>query len=178
MTKQIKRGDIYYASLNPVLGAEQGNTRPCLVVQNNIGNQHSPTVMVVPLTSSKKSFLPTHVRISRTGGLVADSTALCEQVRTIDRIRFDGYVGRVDANAMEAVNDALAISMGLAKRKSYRAKVLVLSLCPSCVSDFETVGRVLIKRGWQKYMEACDICRVSRGWSFGVFDNGEELEDR
>jgi len=67
MAQQIRRGDIYYADLNPVIGSEQGDIRPVLVVQNNVGNKHSPTVVVVPLTSSKKAFLPTHVKVSRMG---------------------------------------------------------------------------------------------------------------
>ena len=67
MVQQIRRGDIYYADLNPVIGSEQGDIRPVLVVQNNVGNKHSPTVVVVPLTSSKKAFLPTHVKVSRMG---------------------------------------------------------------------------------------------------------------
>jgi len=109
----VTRGDLFYASLDPVVGSEQGDVRPVLIVQNNMGNKHSPTVVVVPLTSSKRAFLPTHVRISRTGGLSADSTALTEQVRTIDRTRLDGYIGRVDSDTQAAVDVALAVSMGL-----------------------------------------------------------------
>lgn len=111
---EIKRGDIYYASLNPVVGSEQGGIRPCLIVQNEAGNAHSPTVVVVPLTSSKKAFLPTHVRISRTGRLIANSIALTEQVRTIDRKRLDGYIGSIDYGTQAAVDAALAVSVGLA----------------------------------------------------------------
>ena len=113
----MKRGDIYYARLNPVVGSEQGETRPCLVVQNDVGNAHSPTVVVVPLTSSKKAFLPTHVKIRRTGGLVTDSTALTEQVRTIDRRRLDGYIGSIDSGTQAAVDAALAVSVGLVQCK-------------------------------------------------------------
>jgi len=112
----IRRGDIYYADLNPVLGSEQGDIRPVLVVQNDTGNKHSPTVVIVPLTSSKKAFLPTHVRISRTGALAMDSTALCEQVRTIDRKRLDGYIGRIDEDTQTAIDAALAVSVGLGRR--------------------------------------------------------------
>ena len=114
----MRRGDIYYAHLNPVVGSEQGETRPCLVVQNDIGNTHSPTVVIVPLTSSKKAFLPTHVRISRIGGLIADSIALTEQVRTIDRQRLDGYIGKIDSGTQAAVDAALAVSIGLAPRRA------------------------------------------------------------
>ena len=109
----MKRGDIYYARLNPVVGSEQGETRPCLVVQNDVGNTHSPTVVIVPLTGSKKAFLPTHVKIRRTGGLVTDSTALTEQVRTIDRRRLDGYICSIDSGTQAAIDAALAVSVGL-----------------------------------------------------------------
>ena len=113
MTRSIKRGDIYFADLNPVIGSEQGDTRPVLIIQNNVGNAHSPTVVIVPLTSSKKAFLPTHVKIARTGGLRADSTVLCEQVRTIDRSRLDGYIGQIGAAEQAAIDTALSVSMGL-----------------------------------------------------------------
>ena len=113
VNQEIKRGDIFYADLNPVQGSEQSGVRPVLIVQNALGNQHSPTVVIVPLTSSKKAFLPTHVRIARTGSLVADSTALCEHVRTIDRRRLDGYIGRINENTQMAVDAALAVSVGL-----------------------------------------------------------------
>jgi len=112
MTRQIKRGDIYYADLDPVIGSEQGGTRPVLIVQNDIGNKHSPTVIIIPLTSSNKARLPTHVRIKRTGGLFTDSTALCEQVRTIDKSRLDGYLGRIGTGEQIAVDGAFAVSVG------------------------------------------------------------------
>jgi len=117
----VKRGDIFYADLNPVVGSEQGGVRPVLVLQNNRGNTHSPTTIVVPLTGSKKAFLPTHVRIMRTGGLIADSVALCEQIRTIDRRRLDGYLGRIGTDEQTAVDGALAVSMGLAYMREREA---------------------------------------------------------
>ena len=107
---QIKRGDIYYADLNPVIGSEQGDTRPVLVVSNNIGNEHSPTVIVTPITSSpRKSMLPTHAIIPRSCGLESDSIALTEQTRTIDRIRLDGYIGRVRGGLQTRIDKALAV---------------------------------------------------------------------
>jgi len=113
MKQNISRGDVYYADLNPVTGSEQGGIRPVLIVQNQAGNKHSPTVIVVPLTSAKKACLPTHVRITRMGALRHDSIALCEQVRTIDGSRLDGYIGRVDGETQTAVDMALGVSMGL-----------------------------------------------------------------
>ena len=114
----VKRGDIFYADLNPVIGSEQGDVRPVLIVQNDMGNKHSPTVVIVPLTSRKKAFLPTHVRITPTGGLIADSVALCEQIRTIDGRRLDGFIGRIGVDEQAAVDGALAVSVGLAPGSS------------------------------------------------------------
>lgn len=94
--KQISRGDIYYATLNPVTGSEQGGYRPILVVQNNVGNAHSPTIVVVPVTRNlNKNPLPTHVIIPQSCGFDADCLALVEQIRTIDRSRINKYVGSI-----------------------------------------------------------------------------------
>ena len=167
MIPEIKRGDIYYADLNPVIGSEQGDTRPVLIVQNNLGNLHSPTVVVVPLTSSKKAFLPTHVKISRTGGLRFDSTALAEQVRTLDRSRLDGYIGRIDRDTQAVVDSALSVSLGLGKSKP---RTLDLTLCHRCKSDFEGRDRLLVRRGFQKTKDSCDYCRVGMGWNYAIFE--------
>jgi len=112
--KHVKRGEIYYADLNPVVGSEQDGLRPCLVVQNDVGNAHSPTVIVVPLTTTiKKTHLPTHVVISQACGLEADSLVLAEQIRILDKSRLGEYVGRVDDHEQAAIDHALAISIGL-----------------------------------------------------------------
>lgn len=112
---QIKRGDIYYADLRPVVGSEQGGTRPVLIIQNDTGNRHSPTVIAAAITSRQgKKPLPTHVRLEDSPqGLEQDSTVLLEQVRTLDRTRLKGYIGRVDEAAMEDVDQAIAVSFGL-----------------------------------------------------------------
>lgn len=112
---QIKRGDIYYADLRPVVGSEQGGTRPVLIIQNDTGNRHSPTVIAAAITSRQgKKPLPTHVRLEDSSqGLEQDSTVLLEQVRTLDRTRLKGYIGRVDEAAMEDVDQAIAVSFGL-----------------------------------------------------------------
>ena len=94
MRDTIKRGDIFYADLNPVIGSEQGGVRPVLITQNDVGNAHSPTVVTVPLTTKlQKSRMPTHVRIPKNGGLDADSLVLAEQIRTIDRSRLGTMSG-------------------------------------------------------------------------------------
>lgn len=111
----IKRGDIYYADLSPVVGSEQGGIRPVLIVQNDIGNRFSPTVIAAAITSQRdKAKLPTHIKLkSVESGLARDSIVLLEQIRTIDKQRLKEKLGRLDDASMELVNQALSISFGL-----------------------------------------------------------------
>jgi mRNA interferase MazF len=109
----VSRGDIYYADLNPVVGCEQGGIRPVLILQNDIGNRHSPTTIVCAITGKPKKPLPTHTAIADAGRLSRESFALLEQIRTIDRSRLRGWIGRLDEQAMEEINQALSISVGL-----------------------------------------------------------------
>ncbi len=111
----VKRGDIYYADLSPVVGSEQGGIRPVLIVQNDVGNKYSPTVIAAAITSQKdKSKLPTHIALhSQDCGLSKDSVVLLEQVRTIDKKRLKERMGMLDEDAMYQVNSALSISFGL-----------------------------------------------------------------
>ena len=106
----IKRGDIFYADLNPVVGSEQGGIRP---VQNNVGNKYSPTLVVLPISTAKKHYLPTHIHIRGSKALPKDSIVLAEQIRTIDRYRLKNYVGSVDLELMEKVEKAMKISIGV-----------------------------------------------------------------
>ena len=116
MERKIKRGDIYYADLNPVIGSEQGGTRPVLIISNNIGNKHSPTVIVAAITSrNSKSHLPIHYNLSGVNGLPADSIVLLEQLRTIDKTRLKEKLTRLDEPNMEAVSTPLLISIGIKK---------------------------------------------------------------
>lgn len=111
----LKRGDIYYADLSPVIGSEQGGVRPVLIVQNDIGNKYSPTVIAAAITSQiNKAKLPTHIEISAEKyGLAKDSVILLEQIRTIDKKRLRERVGNLDENAMLLVDEALFVSFGL-----------------------------------------------------------------
>ena len=112
---QIKRGDIYYADLSPVIGSEQGGIRPVVIVQNDVGNKHSPTVMAAAITSKiNKAKLPTHIEIdAETFGLPKDSVVLAEQIRTIDKKRLRERIGHLDDDCMYKVSDALSVSFGL-----------------------------------------------------------------
>ncbi len=111
----IKRGDIFYADLSPVIGSEQGGIRPVLIVQNDIGNKYSPTVIAAAITSQiNKAKLPTHIEISGADyGLNKDSVILLEQIRTIDKKRLREKIGHLDEELMEKVNEALSTSFGL-----------------------------------------------------------------
>jgi mRNA interferase MazF len=112
----IKRGDIYYADLSPVIGSEQGGLRPVLIVQNDVGNKYSPTVIAAAITSQiNKTKLPTHIELyAENFGLAKNSVILLEQVRTIDKRRLKEKMGHLDDGLMNQVNDAISISFGLA----------------------------------------------------------------
>lgn len=111
----IKRGEIYYADLSPVVGSEQGGVRPVLIIQNDIGNRYSPTVIAAAITSQKdKTSLPTHISVGAEGcGLAKDSIVLLEQVRTIDKQRLKEKMGSLDTTSMGLVDKALSVSFGL-----------------------------------------------------------------
>ena len=112
--KIVLRGDIYYADLNPTVGSEQGGVRPLVILQNNIGNRYSPTVIAAAITAKPKKPLPTHAAIGHACGRLKESFVLLEQIRTIDRSRLREYVGRLDEQEIQKIDEALAISVGLA----------------------------------------------------------------
>ena len=112
----VKRGDIYYADLSPVVGSEQGGVRPVLIVQNDVGNKYSPTVIATAITSQlNKAKLPTHIPLGSAEyfGLAKDSIVLAEQVRTIDKKRLKEKIGHLDDDLMRRVNEALGVSFGI-----------------------------------------------------------------
>ena len=118
----IRRGDILYADLSPVVGCEQGGIRPVLVIQNDIGNRYSPTVIVAAITSKSKKELPTHVELGCMEALQKNSVVLLEQIRTIDRIRLLEYIGSVSRLRMLLIDQALLLSIGLSMDKTEQAK--------------------------------------------------------
>ncbi len=115
MEGTVRRGDIFYADLSPVVGSEQGGTRPVLIIQNDTGNKHSPTVIAAAITSQTgKARLPTHINIcGGSVGLSKDSIILLEQVRTIDKRRLREHMGKLDEGTMALVDDAILVSFGL-----------------------------------------------------------------
>ncbi|MBQ1223965.1 MAG: type II toxin-antitoxin system PemK/MazF family toxin [Oscillospiraceae bacterium] len=111
----MRRGDIFYADLSPVVGSEQGGIRPVLIVQNDVGNKHSPTVIAAAITSqTNKTRLPTHIELTgQSCGLSRDSVVLLEQIRTIDKKRLKEHMGHIDERLMNRIDGALAVSFGL-----------------------------------------------------------------
>ena len=113
----VKRGDIYYADLSPVVGSEQGGLRPVLIIQNDVGNRYSPTVIAAAITSKMdQTKLPTHIDVyAEKVGLAKNSVILLEQVRTLDKRRLKEKMGHLDDEVMSAVNSAIAVSFGLSE---------------------------------------------------------------
>lgn len=127
----VKRGDIFYADLSPVVGSEQGGLRPVLIVQNDIGNRYSPTVIAAAITSRMtKTRLPTHIDLFKSDsaegslGLAKDSVVLLEQIRTIDKQRLKEKMGHLDEGIMQKVNDAITVSFGLEKESETKTIVI------------------------------------------------------
>lgn len=113
--REVKRGEVFYADLSPVVGSEQGGVRPVLIVQNDVGNRHSPTVIAAAITSKQdKTNLPTHIDVKAgTGGLTKDSVVLLEQVRTLDKHRLRERAGQIGPDVQRRVDEALGVSLGL-----------------------------------------------------------------
>ena len=160
----IQRGDIYHADLNPIFGSEQGGYRPVLVIQNNRGNQYSPTVIVAAITSRPKHKLPTHVPLRDMEGLEKDSVVLLEQIRTLDKKRLNNYVGKVDKGQMLKVDKALCVSVGVKKL----AKPFLICLCQVCAKPFYSSENYFLKRADenQNTKEMCMFCNVRQGYDY------------
>lgn len=162
--RKINRGDIYHADLSPIFGSEQGGYRPVLVIQNNRGNQYSPTVIIAAITSKPKTKLPTHVPLKPMEGLEKDSVVLLEQIRTLDKKRLDNYVGQLGLEQMLKVDEALCSSIGVRKLD----KPILMSLCPVCAKAFYESGEHFIKRADknQRIKENCMLCNVRQGYDY------------
>ena len=154
--RNVKRGDIYHADLDPVFGSEQGGYRPVLVIQNNIGNKYSPTVIVAAITSKEKM-----------KQLEKDSVVLLEQLRTLDKRRLENYVCTLDRTEMEKINKAIRRSTGIPK---IIEKPLVVSLCRVCAGNFYDVPGHYIRRvnPEQRYKDTCMFCNVRNGYDYYI----------
>ena len=137
----VKRGDIYYADLSPVVGSEQGGLRPVLIIQNDIGNRYSPTVIAAAITSRMgKTKLPTHIDIyAERAGLAKDSVILLEQIRTLDKRRLKEKMGHLDEGLMDQVNTAIAVSFGLSDPAAGRPRTAAAAASvPAAVAESST----------------------------------------
>lgn len=119
LNKEIERGDVYFARLNPVIGSEQRGTRPVVVVQNNLGNKTSPTVLVAPITSNmdKNIYLPTHIRVNGEENIRKDAIILLEQIRVLDKRRFSSYLSKLNDKTMKSVEKGILHTFGMEERR-------------------------------------------------------------
>ena len=170
MREKVIRGDLFFADLEPVRGSEQGGYRPVVIIQNNIGNQHSPTVIVAPVTSQKKKAgLPTHVDLIQIDGLEKHSIVLLEQIRTLDKSRLGDYIGQLPPDMMNRVNRALVISVGLFRNTP---KSMTLTLCPVCANQFFSSPDHIIFQSnpAQAIKEPCMFCHTRMGYDFIIYN--------
>ena len=180
MQNPVKRGDIYYADLSPVVGSEQGGMRPVLIVQNDTGNHFSPTVIVAAVTSKadSKAKLPTHFALE--GFTQVSSLVLCEQVRTLDKQRLGEYVGRLTQKELQQLDYALAVSFGLRRphkkqKEKARKSSLTMTLCTSCADAFCWDGEHTLKRvdTVSPVKDLCTFCGQRYGYEYRVFGRKE-----
>jgi len=164
--KEILRGDIYYADLEPVRGSEQGGSRPVLIIQNNTGNCFSPTVIVAAITSKAKPRMPTHLPITSIPELGQTSVVLLEQLRTIDKSRLARYVGSVGDAGMRLVDAALAISLDMRRN---RGVIDVMTLCTICKAQFQASGyKAKQVSNPDGAKSTCDFCNHRQGFDYEV----------
>ena len=165
MERTYLRGDLYYADLGKGIGSEQEGRRPVVIIQNNIGNKHSPTVIIAAISSKVgvKAKLPTHYYIGTENGLELPSVILLEQLRTIDKRRLEDYIGRLSAPQTLGLNHALAVSIDLINKKH---DALIMSLCPVCEQHFRDTGSYHVYHfdPTQAEKDTCTYCNKRRGF--------------
>jgi len=189
----VLRGQMYYANLDPVIGSEQGGNRPVLVIQNNVGNHHSPTIIVAPITTrAKKLRQPTHIGIPPYFGLPKSSMAMLEQIRTIDKSRMGDYVGCLDDDVMDYIDEALGISVGLTELVSGEdmqeqtagepqdeiPDEMVLTLCGDCLRQFICSPEHIVRRIDRTQSKApCMYCSVRGGYDYRIIRRKKRMGD-
>ena len=164
MAKTCYRGELYYADLGKGVGSEQEGYRPVVIVQNNMGNKYSPTVIVAPVTTNHeaKAKLPTHCYIGAESGLDTSSVILLEPLRTIDKKRLGHFVGRLNRTHLRQLNHALAVSIQLTEASVNRISIC---LCSTCAKKFSSIGAFSLQQRShsQKAKEVCAACKRSAG---------------
>ncbi len=169
MSRTYLRGDMYYADLGRGIGSEQEGYRPVVIIQNNKGNKHSPTVIVAAISSKVgvKPKLPTHYFINAEDGLELSSIVLMEQIRTLDKRRLAKYIGRLSNKHIRGLNHALAVSIGLTKPIPGK---LTLCLCGACADAFRGTGAFALRKitPGQAEKEVCAYCKQEAGEWYAV----------
>lgn len=169
MSRTYLRGDLYYADLGEGIGSEQNGCRPVIIIQNDMGNRHSPTVIVAAITSRKETRgkLPTHYYIGSESGLDRPSVVLLEQIRTLDKQRLGNYIGHLAQKEIEDLDHKLAVSLGLV---SYLPGALTMCLCSICADNFRSTGAYFLRRvdPGQIQKEKCTYCNQRRGFDYIV----------
>ena len=169
MNKTYLRGDMYYADLGRGIGSEQEGYRPVLIIQNDTGNKHSPTVIVAAISSKvdAKAKLPTHYLLKAENGLELPSLVLMEQLRTIDKRRLETYIGHLEEQHIRRLNRALAVSVGLIEETP---KNLIMCLCPACANNFYGTGSYYLRRVHPERVEKdiCTYCGQRPGFDYEV----------
>ena len=168
------RGDMYYADLGRGIGSEQEGYRPVLIIQNDTGNKHSPTVIVAAISSKvdAKAKLPTHYLLKAENGLELPSLVLMEQLRTIDKRRLETYIGHLEEQHIRRLNRALAVSVGLIEETPPN---LIMCLCPACANNFYGTGSYYLRRVHPGRVEKdiCTYCGQRPGFDYEVVKKKE-----
>ena len=167
MKRTYYRGELYYADLGIGVGSEQNGYRPVVIIQNDVGNKHSPTTIVAAIStkSNSKAKLPTHFYIPTNCGLTHPSIIMLEQVRTIDKSRIDKYIGKLSPSDIRGLNHSLAISIGLIPVPPSK---ITLCLCKSCANNFYGTGSYHLRRvdPLQAEQQICTYCGLRRGFDY------------
>lgn len=166
--KRYLRGDLYYVDFGAGIGSEQQSIRPAVILQNNLGNYYSPTVILAPLTTKTtvKARLPVHCRLPPGAGLAQPSVVMLEQIRTVDKLRLMAFIGHLDEAAQRRIDWAAAVSLGFVA--DYNEQPLELCLCPACAKQFFDSKEYRISRAnlLQTDKSTCDYCSVRTGYDF------------
>ena len=169
MNHTYLRGDMYYADLGKGIGSEQEGYRPVVIIQNNVGNKHSPTVIIASITSKRdaKAKLPTHYLIGAEDGLEMPSLVLLEQLRTIDKRRLSSFIGHLSEKHIQGINHALAVSVGLIESIPNK---LIRCLCRTCAENFYGSGAFVLRRvnADQTEQDTCTYCNSRKGFDYEI----------
>lgn len=169
MKRTYLRGDLYYADLGTGVGSEQNGYRPVVIIQNDMGNKHSPTTIVAAISTQMKTKakLPTHYHLKQNNGLVQPSMVMLEQIRTIDKTRLTQYIGKLSDEEIKGLNHALAISIGLIPTN---ASKITLCLCRTCAENFHGSGAYFLRRLNPIAVEKdlCTYCNQRAGFDYEI----------